>query len=292
MNRILVGGIAAVTLLGAYAARADVMVMQDGRRVRGELVSVNRGQVIFDEMREGSSSKHRLRVTEDEVSRLILGENASARGGSGSGRGTTGSTRDRDDDDLDTMSDDDGPFGPIRDDPRDQGGYGTSRDGTSRDGTSRDGTSHDHHRGGTTAGRPADDADLDPEPPDFGEEDPVSGRDRAITVSARQGWTDTGIDVTSGDVIRFQADGTVTWSAGQQDGPAGEMNSPMNDRRPIPARPAGALIGRIGTSPTDVFFIGDDRGGFRVRTSGRLYLGINDNTYSDNSGSFRVRVSR
>ena len=54
------------------------------------------------------------------------------------------------------------------------------------------------------------------------------------------------------------------------------MNSPINDRRPVPARPAGALIGRIGTSPSDVFFIGGDRGSFRVRTSGRLYLGVND----------------
>jgi hypothetical protein len=274
MNRILVAGIVATTLLGAYAARADVMVMQDGRRVRGELVSVNRGQVIFDEMREGSSSKHRLRVTKDQVTRIILNENASSR----DDRYGRDNPDNRDTRDVDT-TDDDGPFGPSRDDPRDaprDGSYGTGGD--------------HHHRGGTSAGRP-DDADLDPEPPDLDDDAPV-GRERAITVSARQGWTNTGIDVTTGDVIRFQAEGTVTWSPGQQDGPAGEMNSPMNDRRPIPARPAGALIGRIGTSPTDVFFIGDDRGGFRVRTSGRLYLGVNDNTTSDNSGSFQVRVIR
>ena len=70
------------------------------------------------------------------------------------------------------------------------------------------------------------------------------------------------------------------------------MNSPINDRRPVPARPAGALIGRIGTSASDVFFIGDDRGSFRVRTSGRLYLGVNDHAHADNSGSFEVRISR
>jgi len=113
-----------------------------------------------------------------------------------------------------------------------------------------------------------------------------------ISVPARQAWTDTGIDLKTGDVVRFSAEGTVLWGAGQEDGPAGEMNSPMNDRRPVPSRPAGALIGRIGTSPSDVFFIGSDRGSFRVRTSGRLYLGVNDNSYADNSGSFEVRVSR
>jgi hypothetical protein len=69
------------------------------------------------------------------------------------------------------------------------------------------------------------------------------------------------------------------------------MNPSINDRRPVPGRPAGALVGRIGTSPSDVFFIGADRGFFRVRTSGRLYLGVNDNDYADNSGSFEVRVS-
>ncbi len=111
-------------------------------------------------------------------------------------------------------------------------------------------------------------------------------------MSARQAWTDTGIDLTTGDVVRFSAEGSVVRGPGQEDGPAGEMNSPISDRRPVPARPAGALLGRIGTSASDVFFIGGDRGAFRVRASGRLYLGINDHYLADNSGSFEVRVSR
>ena len=169
---------------------------------------------------------------------------------------------------------DDGPFGPRRDDlpdadpddaAVDDGPFGRNRD--------RD-----------TSG------DRDIERPDVDDRGP-SSRDRTITVPARQAWTDTGIDVKTGDVVRFAAEGTVLRGPGQEDGPAGEMNSPINDRRPVPARPAGALIGRIGTSPSDVFFIGGDRGSFRVRTSGRLYLGVNDNSYADNSGSFEVRVS-
>jgi hypothetical protein len=120
----------------------------------------------------------------------------------------------------------------------------------------------------------------------------MSSRDRMVSVPARQAWTDTGIDVRTGDVVSFSAEGTVRWGAGQEDGPAGEINSPINDRRPVPARPAGALIGRIGTSAADVFFIGGDRGSFRVRASGRLYLGVNDHNYLDNSGSFEVRITR
>ena len=54
-------------------------------------------------------------------------------------------------------------------------------------------------------------------------------------------------------------------------------------------RNAAALIGKIG-SGNDLFFIGDETGPVRVRSSGRLYLGINDDVLTDNSGNFRVVV--
>jgi hypothetical protein len=55
----------------------------------------------------------------------------------------------------------------------------------------------------------------------------------------------------------------------------------------LPNRPGAALIGRVGN---DVFYIGDERGAIRVRNSGRLQLGVNDEYLADNSGSFRVTV--
>ena len=70
---------------------------------------------------------------------------------------------------------------------------------------------------------------------------------------------------------------------------AGERNSPRNDARPIPSRPAAGLIGRIGESG-DPFFIGDDTSAIRMRSGGRLYLGVNDDFLKDNTGSFRVTV--
>jgi hypothetical protein len=84
----------------------------------------------------------------------------------------------------------------------------------------------------------------------------------------------------------------VRWGGGngrRRDGPAGEANSPSNHLRPIPDRPAAALIGKIGDRE-DVFFIGADSGPFRARESGRLYLGINDDWLEDNTGSLRVNV--
>ena len=66
-------------------------------------------------------------------------------------------------------------------------------------------------------------------------------------------------------------------------------NSPTNPGRPMPNRPAAALIGKVG-SGDDIFFIGDDTAAIRVRNAGRLYLGVNDDVLNDNRGNFRVTV--
>ena len=109
-----------------------------------------------------------------------------------------------------------------------------------------------------------------------------------MTVPARQPWTDTGITIRNGQTVYFEASGRVRWGRDRQDGPEGENDSPRNPNRPIPARPAAALIGRVGDDAP--FFIGTDPQGVRVRGSGQLFLGVNDDTFDDNSGSFRVTV--
>ena len=43
-------------------------------------------------------------------------------------------------------------------------------------------------------------------------------------------------------------------------------------------------------SQLDVFFIGNDRGPIRISSSGRLFLGINDDNLHDNTGYFTVIV--
>jgi hypothetical protein len=113
-------------------------------------------------------------------------------------------------------------------------------------------------------------------------------RERDVTVASRTAWTDTGVEVRSGQTVYFTATGRVRWGPGRQDGPDGERDSPRNPNRPIPSRPAAALIGRIGDDAP--FFIGSDEEGLRVRAAGRLYLGINDDVLDDNSGELRVTV--
>ena len=115
-------------------------------------------------------------------------------------------------------------------------------------------------------------------------------REREVVVSADVPWNDTGIDVRPGQTVFFEAAGRVRWGPDRRDGPAGEHNSPRNPNRPIPNRPGAALIGRVGSGSGDSFFIGDDREAIRMRTGGRLFLGINDDVLNDNSGNFRVTV--
>jgi len=117
---------------------------------------------------------------------------------------------------------------------------------------------------------------------------PPGLRAREVNVPARTQWTDTGVSVRVGQTLYFEASGRVRWGSNRQDGPEGESGSPRNSNRPIPSRPAAALIGRIGDDVP--FFIGSETVGIRVRRSGTLSLGINDDVFDDNSGTFRVTV--
>lgn len=116
---------------------------------------------------------------------------------------------------------------------------------------------------------------------------PSGMREKQTIVSADVAWNDTGIDVRAGQTVYFEATGQVRWGRDRRDGPEGERNSPNNPNRPMGNRNAAALIGKIGN---DTFYIGDERGPVRLRSSGRLYLGVNDDVLTDNSGNFRVVV--
>lgn len=119
---------------------------------------------------------------------------------------------------------------------------------------------------------------------------PSGLREKLVIVSGDVAWNDAGFEVRAGQEIWFESSGTVWWGRDRRDGPAGERNSPRNDARPMPTRNAAALIGKIGARSTDYFFIGADPGPLRVRTSGRLFLGVNDDFLDDNRGNYRVIV--
>lgn len=128
-----------------------------------------------------------------------------------------------------------------------------------------------------------------------GDRDPGSGygrpsglRERSVSVMAANQWTDTGVSVRAGQQVYFSSTGRTRWGKDRRDDAGGERNSPRNPSRPIPDRPAAALIGRLDNG--DPFYIGKDDGPIRMRSSGRLQLGVNDDYLLDNSGDLRVAV--
>lgn len=114
---------------------------------------------------------------------------------------------------------------------------------------------------------------------------------RSVAVLADQPWTDSGLNVRANQQLRFEADGRVLFSLGNQnitgpDGAGGEAGA----RFPVPSMGVGGLIGKIGATGRP-FPIGARSGVMRMPTGGRLFLGVNDDHYDDNSGAFRVTVT-
>jgi hypothetical protein len=121
-------------------------------------------------------------------------------------------------------------------------------------------------------------------------------RELTINVAGTSRGTDTGIDVRSGDQITFTATGTVIagrriGSVGPEGGRSTGFGAVVNGR-PVPTAGPGALVGYIRTSDGQLsqpFLIGSQLT-LTVPADGRLYLEINDDDYSDNGGSFSVKI--
>ena len=98
---------------------------------------------------------------------------------------------------------------------------------------------------------------------------------------------DTGIDVEPGDLINFEASGSI-WA-----GPNG-FGSP-DPKYPLPSAAGFSLIGRVGAAGS-YFFIGDGTQNglpraFPFPTGGRLFLRTNDDTPGNGSGAFSVKIT-
>ena len=121
-------------------------------------------------------------------------------------------------------------------------------------------------------------------------------REMTIDVPGTSRGTDSGFDVRSGDQITITASGTIT--AGRrvgQVGPEGARSTGFGsvvNARPLPTAGVGALIAYIRDTNGQMsqpFLVGPSLT-TTVPMDGRLILAINDDDYSDNSGSFSVRI--
>lgn len=123
----------------------------------------------------------------------------------------------------------------------------------------------------------------------------TNNTERTFTISANQQWFDTGIDAQPGMRFEVTASGTISLGEGRQADPKGVPGfGTANLFLPMKSAYMGALIAKlrypngkeskkIAVGVRNTFQVGENE-------SGRLFLGINDFTMSDNQGSFSVTV--
>ena len=120
--------------------------------------------------------------------------------------------------------------------------------------------------------------------------------ERTIDVQGTESrGVDTGIDLRAGDQVIITASGNIT--AGRRVGvvsPNGATPGATSifGTRQVPTAGVGALIGFLLQSTgqqSQPFFVGNQMT-FTAPADGRLFLLVNDDNYSDNSGSFSVRI--
>src|SRR5579864_3644745 len=119
-----------------------------------------------------------------------------------------------------------------------------------------------------------------------------SGSPSTFQVSATLPWTDTGLDLKSGDVVQVTAKpgpavadqhtGTPTCDA-KGTGAAGTVDLPL------PTAPAGALIGRLHAQGAAAVLIGAEQE-LRIEEPSHLFLGMNVNGNQICQGIIEVRV--
>jgi hypothetical protein len=111
----------------------------------------------------------------------------------------------------------------------------------------------------------------------------------SIRVPANAGWVSTGMRVRRGEVITFNTTGEIQLSTNTADR-AGSAGTPRTAAgAPLPNVNAGGLIGRIGNGAP--FAIGNQVS-VPMPNAGLLYLAVNDDELSDNTGEFVVQLGR
>lgn len=115
-----------------------------------------------------------------------------------------------------------------------------------------------------------------------------------INIPSNQEWTDTGVTVRSGAAVGISATGNVyVAAAGSSQPPGGDSScrpatsyAAHSSLFPAPQLPCWSLIARIGDGQP--FEVGTSI--LVSATTGRLYLGVNDDSFSGNAGIWTAKI--
>jgi hypothetical protein len=113
---------------------------------------------------------------------------------------------------------------------------------------------------------------------------PATGNDYSFEVSTTQPWTDTAVDLQSGDVLNITASSTKNCDPLGVSGGASTQGLPVADALP------GALIAKLQAQAVPVVIGSSEE--VKVDAPGHLFLGINAVDKPPCKGSFAVKVHR
>jgi hypothetical protein len=115
-----------------------------------------------------------------------------------------------------------------------------------------------------------------------------------VSVAGDKKWIDTGMDVTPGDKLHITAKGTVDFSDKTGVGPQGAPRDWKDTLRDltVPSAGRGALVGQVGSDRAATPFLVGADGTITVPAGGRLFLGINQDSYFKASGKFDAHIER
>lgn len=110
-----------------------------------------------------------------------------------------------------------------------------------------------------------------------------------VNVDGTQTWTDTGIDLSKGNSVNIRASAIIWFASGNAVpyGPDGNPSCTMGSGSPAPGLHCYSLVANIANGTP--FQLGSSAS-FTASVSGRLYLGVNDNVFDDNSGSWQANI--
>jgi hypothetical protein len=118
-----------------------------------------------------------------------------------------------------------------------------------------------------------------------------------VVVPATEWWTDTGVDIAEGDVLRIEATGTITAAVGDPRTEVGPDGSPNPEFTRANRDEHGVQVGGghgalIGTLSRDFppFLIGASNT-IEFERDGHLFLSVNDGGLDNNAGEFNVNLT-
>lgn len=114
-------------------------------------------------------------------------------------------------------------------------------------------------------------------------------RSKTLELNAKTVWLDTGLNLQNGQEIMFSCSGTINIDSRTSVFQDGEANLTWNKKKAMPTQPTGALIARVGEDGLP-FYVGNNRAPMKMSRAGKLFVGINDFSFNDNTGAFSVTV--